>query len=1310
MKTTLFLFAGLFAAFMLRAQPSELFFSEYVEGSSYNKALEIYNGTGAAIDLTAGKYSVLMYMNGNTSVGVTINLAGTVAAGDAFVLAHSSASAAVLTTADQTASGSWFNGNDTIVLSKNGVIIDVIGQIGFDPGTEWGTGLASTADNTLRRKSTVCAGDADGSNAFVPAAEWDGFAQDTFNGLGSHTADCGSGSGITPIYDIQYTTAGSGDSPLKDQGDITTAGIVTAVFTGSYVIEDASGGAWRGLWIDDAGHTPARGDRIQATGTVRESDGLTTLAELTAFQIVSSGNPLPAPQVLATNTVSQEHWEGVLVRVENLTVSNADLGDGEWSVTDGSGDVRIDDKGSYSYTPALGATLAAIVAPVDFYGTYKLQPLDDSDIIQTAQRLVVINELLADPGSSTGDANQDGVVSTTQDEFVELLNLGSSEVDISGWTLSDKQSVRHTFPAGTVLKPEGCVVVFSGGNPSGDFGEATVQKASSGSLSLNNDDETITLHDGSAAQDAVTYGSEGSDDQSLTRDPDGTGTTFVKHTKAAHANGALFSPGRRNDGSSFFSTYIHTIQGTGTVSPLDGKSGVVVEGVVVGDFQGSSSLGGFFVQEEDHQVDGDPASSEGLFIYYSGADVSVGDRLRVTGRITEYNEKTEMAGITKLTNVGTAPLPTATTLTLPASSDEFERREGMLITVNQPLTVSGTYSLAEYGEVDLSINGRLYTPTSIVNPGVDALAQQSVNYHSRIQLDDGSSAANPSPIPYLTGEKTLRLGSTLPSLTGALDYSFSSYEIHPTSVVTFNETNGRIQAPVSVNGPLKAACLNIDNFFNGNGSGGGFPTSRGAATFAEYQRQRQKLISAITSLDAEILGLVEIENDGFTAAGALQDLVSGLNVATAPSTYAFVNPGLARVGTDEITNAILYKPAAVEAVGAMAILDHSIDSRFDEFTRPSLAQTFQDGEGDKVTLIVNHFRSKGGTCSGDPDIGDGQGACNQTRVSTAQALRDWLATDPTGSGDPDFLIMGDLNTYAKEDPVKIFTDAGYLNEVSRFLGNTAYSYVFSAQAGYLDHALVSPSLDAQITGVTIWHINADEPEELDYRSANPPSLYLDGPFRSSDHDPVIVGLNLDEPVAVELTLFEAGFQEGSVHLRWKTGSEPGLAGFNIYHSPQRDGEYVKNNAALIKNQGDSVSGSDYEYIDDAGDAISFYKIEIVSLDGRTQFVGPVGVVSTRVKDGATPACFALRANYPNPFNQQTTIQYDIPRDGFVSLIVYNLFGEKVAALKEGNHQPGSYKTHWDGLDQAGRAVSSGVYLYRLTADGVTLTGKMALIR
>ena len=215
---------------------ADLRFTEYVEGTSNNKALEIYNDTGAPVSLTG--YQVRMYFNGSASAGNTIVLSGTVADDDVFVLANASADSAVLAVADQTDAASWYNGDDAVELAdSSGTTIDVIGQIGFDPGSEWGSGLTSTQNNTLRRIEKITTPDSNGSDAFIPTAEWDGFDQNTFDGLGFFP---GTGSGEPTelaIYEIQ----GAGHaSPVAGLPVITT-GIVTAVDAIGFYMQDPTG-------------------------------------------------------------------------------------------------------------------------------------------------------------------------------------------------------------------------------------------------------------------------------------------------------------------------------------------------------------------------------------------------------------------------------------------------------------------------------------------------------------------------------------------------------------------------------------------------------------------------------------------------------------------------------------------------------------------------------------------------------------------------------------------------------------------------------------------------------------------------------------------------------------------------------------------------------------------------------------------------------------------------------------------------------------------------------------------------------------
>ena len=265
-----------------------------------------------------------------------------------------------------------------------------------------------------------------------------------------------------------------------------------------------------------------------------------------------------------------------------------------------------------------------------------------------------------------------------------------------------------------------------------------------------------------------------------------------------------------------------------------------------------------------------------------------------------------------------------------------------------------------------------------------------------------------------------------------------------------------------------------------------------------------------------MVGLVEIEN--YPGDDPTADLVSGLNAVMGAGTYDYIATGA--IGSDAIRVAFIYKPATVSPVGSFAVLDSSVDSRFDDVkNRPSLAQTFMDDSiGGIFTVAVNHLKSKGSSCGvSDPDTGDGSGNCNLTRQAAAEALVDWLASDPTESGAEDYLIIGDLNSYDKEDPIDAITAGGYTDLIYLFLGEDAYSYVFDGQLGYLDHALANAGLIDKVTGLTVWHINADEPDLINYdmsfKEPNQDAIYAPDAYRSSDHDPVIIGFDVCDEIA-----------------------------------------------------------------------------------------------------------------------------------------------------------------------------------------------------
>jgi predicted extracellular nuclease len=362
-----------------------------------------------------------------------------------------------------------------------------------------------------------------------------------------------------------------------------------------------------------------------------------------------------------------------------------------------------------------------------------------------------------------------------------------------------------------------------------------------------------------------------------------------------------------------------------------------------------------------------------------------------------------------------------------------------------------------------------------------------------------------------------------------VDY-YNGYKIQPTMGADYVSANPRTPGPDAVGGELKVASFNVLNYFTtldgtfpGDDDGPDIcgPLSnqdcRGANDAAEFTRQRDKIIAALVAIDADVVGLIEIENHPGDVPTA--NLVDGLNDALGGGTYAYVATGA--IGSDAIRQALIYKPATVTPLGAYAVLDSSVDDRFlDDYNRPVLAQAFQDNvTGGIFTVAVNHLKSKGSDCNdiGDPDLGDGAGNCNLTRKAAAEALVDWLAGDPTGSGDDDALIIGDLNSYDKEDPIYVLLDGGYTDLVGFYGGEYAYSYLFDGQLGYLDYALANAALVDEVTGATVWHINADEPDLIDYdmtyKKDAQDALYEPDAYRASDHDPVIAGLSVCDEIA-----------------------------------------------------------------------------------------------------------------------------------------------------------------------------------------------------
>lgn len=558
-------------------------------------------------------------------------------------------------------------------------------------------------------------------------------------------------------------------------------------------------------------------------------------------------------------------------------------------------------------------------------------------------------------------------------------------------------------------------------------------------------------------------------------------------------------------------TAISAIQGSAASTPMDGDS-VIVEAVVSAVYPG---LDGFFLMEPEAGRDADPATSEGLFVYAPGAAATAGDRVRLAGTAGEYSGQTQVSlqGDILTCDSGVVLAPVAFSLPF-ADQDAPEALEGMLVTVSQGLTVTEVYDLARYGSVVLA-DGRLPIPTQVAEPGEPARAVAASNALSRIILDDGLNIQNPEPVRYpeggLSAGNTLRVGDSVAAdFRAIVSHGFDAWRLQPVDPVSFETDNPRPPAPARAAGTnLRVAAFNVLNFFNGDGQGGGFPTARGADSAEELARQKAKLVTALTALDADIIGLMEIENDGYGPDSAIAELARALGPA-----WRFVTNGEAGLGSDAIAVGLLYRDDVVAEAGEAATLDSGAFGN--ETNRQPLAQSFRLRNNDEVlTVAVNHFKSKG-SCPDDganADQEDGQSCWNPERTQAALDQIAWLADHPTGVADDDVLVLGDLNAYALEDPIRAFRDAGFVDLLTRFQDDQAYSYLFRGESGHLDHALASPSLDHHVLDAGAWHINADEPRALDYNveyksEQQIERFYAADAYRASDHDPLRVDLNL----------------------------------------------------------------------------------------------------------------------------------------------------------------------------------------------------------
>ncbi len=543
---------------------------------------------------------------------------------------------------------------------------------------------------------------------------------------------------------------------------------------------------------------------------------------------------------------------------------------------------------------------------------------------------------------------------------------------------------------------------------------------------------------------------------------------------------------------------IGQVQGLGERSPLEGRQ-VTVEAMLTADLR--QGLGGVFVQDAG---DGDARTSDALFVQ-AGGELSLlpGQWWRITGTVVEQPAGKDGQALTSLADARFTAMPARAPVPVQALSDvpeSWEALEGMQVRIDAPLTLVGQDQLPRFGELVVAFGGRLWQPSEVAVPGSDEhAAVVADNQRRRLRLDDGSSERDPKQVVYLPAGSELRTGMELRGVQGIVDQRHDGqYRLQLTAPLSVPPVE-RPAAP-QVEGDVRIAAFNLENFFNGNGRGAGFPTARGAKTEEAMRAQLAKLVETIRGLDPDVAALMELENDGYDEHASIAQLVAALNQAERKhGDWRFVDAGK-DPGTNPIRVGILYRARRVKPVGTPAGLERE---PFGERSRVPLAQAFRAGRGKPFVVVANHFKSKG--CSGatgaDADQGDGQACWAATRTESARLLHQWLQTDPTGSRSQDMVLLGDFNAYAMESPIRQLHADGWQDAFVVAGIERPYSYVYGGLAGRLDHALLSPGMAARLRGAAEWHINADEADSLGYAEGN-----VAGPWRSSDHDPLLIGI------------------------------------------------------------------------------------------------------------------------------------------------------------------------------------------------------------
>jgi 5'-nucleotidase len=594
---------------------------------------------------------------------------------------------------------------------------------------------------------------------------------------------------------------------------------------------------------------------------------------------------------------------------------------------------------------------------------------------------------------------------------------------------------------------------------------------------------------------------------------------------------------------------IAEIQGTGDTSPYEGQD-VVTEGVVTAAYP----TGGFnaFVIQTPGAEPGE--ASHGLYVYGRTATsgVEVGDHVRVRAEVAEYRGLTELTSVESVEQLEEPATVEPAEVAWPATDAGRERLESMLVMPTGPFTVTNNYVTNRYAEIGLAAGtDPLRQPTDVAPYGSpEAAAQAAENAAELVTLDDGASidflprgggSNQDIPLPWLTEDPTIRVGEAATFVNPVVvDYRFDLWRFQPTAQLTADDENDvlpatfgdtRTPAPAETHGDVTVASFNVLNYFPTLGeelegcdyyvdrdedpvtvSGGCL--ARGAAEEEDFARQQAKIVRAVNALDADVVSLEEIENSRFFGQdrdAALARLVDALNADLGTEAWSYVrSPGEVPAADreDVIRTGFIYRREAVKPQGPSVIDD---SPEFDN-ARDPLGQVFKPARGrggDRFLLVVNHFKSKGSAPGGDdPNADRGQGAWNVARTAQAEALVRFADDLKERFDVAKVYLDGDFNSYTFEDPMLVLRDAGYVNLAQEF--GAAPTYQFDGQVGSLDHALANEAALGTTTGATVWNVNSPEAVALEYSRHNyNATIFFEAsePFRASDHDPIVFGID-----------------------------------------------------------------------------------------------------------------------------------------------------------------------------------------------------------